>query len=271
MRKRVAIIGCGTIGSQVAQFIQSDLATQCELTILCDTHPEKIEFLQKKLDPLDIKTVTDFSKIWSDVDMVVEASSAECSGEIVQQSLQHDKDVIVLSIGGLLEIENLFKIAQDSKGTLYLPSGALAGLDCLSAAHIAGIEDVMIVTRKPTRGLLGAPYLEENDIDLNLLTEEKVIFEGNALEAIKGFPKNINVAALLSLAGIGIEKTRVRIETSPAWTQNSHEVHVKGAFGSFMTRTDNVPDPHNPKTSYLAVLSACALLKKIFSHVKIGV
>ena len=91
-----------------------------------------------------------------------------------------------------------------------------------------------------------------------------------AREAVKGFPKNINVSALLSLAGLGPDKTTVRIVTSPEYTRNSHEIKVVGDFGEVTTRTENVPDPSNPRTSYLAALSVCALLKKILGPIWLG-
>ncbi|MFQ5952709.1 MAG: aspartate dehydrogenase domain-containing protein, partial [Candidatus Omnitrophota bacterium] len=134
----------------------------------------------------------------------------------------------------------------------------------------AGIESVTITTRKPPKSIKGAPYLSENNIDVEGIKEETVIFEGNALDAIKGFPKNINVSALLSIAGIGPEKTRVKIVVSPEYTRNTHEIEVKSKAGTIKTRTENVPSPDNPKTSYLAALAAIASLRGYFDSIKIG-
>ena len=125
----------------------------------------------------------------------------------------------------------------------------------------AGLHNVTLTTRKPPKGLVGAPYLVENEIDVLSLTEPKVVFEGNAFEAARGFPANVNVAAALSLNGIGPYETKVRIIADPNATENSHEVVAEGAFGRMQTITTNMPSPRNPKSSYLASLSACAELR----------
>lgn len=127
-----------------------------------------------------------------------------------------------------------------------------------------------ITTRKAPRSIKGAPYLLENNIDVEKITRETLVFEGNALDAVKGFPKNINVSALLSISGIGPEKTKVRIIVSPKYTKNIHEIEVNGKAGTIRTRTENVPSPDNPKTSYLAVLAAIASLRGYFDSVRIG-
>jgi len=125
----------------------------------------------------------------------------------------------------------------------------------------AGLHTVILTTRKPPKGLEGAPYLEEHQIDLDGLTKPKVIFEGTAQEACKAFPKNVNVAAALSLAGIGPIETRVRIVADPQATANSHEVIAIGAFGNLKTYVENLPSPRNAKSSYLASLSTIAELR----------
>jgi aspartate dehydrogenase len=125
----------------------------------------------------------------------------------------------------------------------------------------AGLHSVTLTTRKPPKGLVGAPYLVEHGIELDNLTEPLVIFEGTALEAVKAFPQNVNVAGALSIAGIGPMETRVRVIADPHATCNSHEIVAEGAFGKLQTRTENLPSPRNAKSSYLASLSACAELR----------
>jgi len=132
------------------------------------------------------------------------------------------------------------------------------------------IDKATLTTRKPPKGLVGAPYLIEHNIDISSLADELVVFQGNALEAIKGFPKNVNVCAILSLAGIGAKETTVKIITSPTYMSNSHEVELEGDFGKLKSITENVPSPTNPKTSYLASLSAVAMLNTILGAIKIG-
>jgi aspartate dehydrogenase len=178
---------------------------------------------------------------------------------------------MIMSIGGLLANLALFSLAKKKKCRVILPSGAICGLDGIKAASIGGIKKVTLTTRKPPQGLKGAPYVVKNNIDLDSITDEKVIFEGTAEEAVRGFPKNVNVSAMLSIAGLGPQKTRVRIITAPQYTRNMHEIEVEGKFGRLVTRTENVPFPDNPRTSFLAALSAVATLKQILDDtIKIG-
>ena len=127
-----------------------------------------------------------------------------------------------------------------------------------------------MTTTKPPKALEGAPYIVKNKINLNTITTKTIIFEGSALEAVDAFPANINVAASLSIAGIGAEKTKVKIVADPNTGKNMHEIVVEGVFGKLTTSTENLPSPNNPKTSYLAVLSAISMVKKIVGNVKVG-
>jgi aspartate dehydrogenase len=140
----------------------------------------------------------------------------------------------------------------------------------LKSSATGRIDSVTLTTRKPPRGLEGAPYLKERGIDVSAIKDETMIFEGSAEDAVKGFPQNVNVAAVLSLAGLGASRTLVRIMTAPDCAVNSHEIEVKGEFGRLLARTENVPSKTNPKTSALAIFSAIATLERIANSVKIG-
>ncbi|MDD5135955.1 MAG: DUF108 domain-containing protein, partial [Candidatus Omnitrophica bacterium] len=166
--------------------------------------------------------------------------------------------------------EELLKKAEKKGVRVYIPSGALCGIDGVKSASAGRIDSVTLTTRKPPRGLAGAPYLKENKIDLDKITGKTIVFEGSAEEAIKGFPQNVNVSAALGLAGIGAKKTRVRLVTSPDYTKNIHEVEIVGECGRIFTRTENVPSKANPKTSGLAVFSAISTLAGITRSVRIG-
>jgi aspartate dehydrogenase len=161
-----------------------------------------------------------------------------------------------------MEHPELFDKARANNVQIWLPSGALCGLDGVRAAMEAGLHTVTLTTRKPPKGLEGAPWLVENNIDASALSEPLVVFEGSAREACKAFPKNVNVAAALSFAGIGPEETKVRIIADPKATSNSHEIFAEGAFGNLKTVTENMPSPRNAKSSYLASLSAVAELRR---------
>lgn len=266
---RVGIIGCGTIGSKIAEHIDKNLKGKAKLTVICDVDLKKAERLSGTLKSRP--KVTSTEGLIKSADLVVEAASSKVSGDVAGKALNAGKDVMVMSTGGLLKnYRSLFALAEKRKAHIYLPSGAICGLDGLKGAKFSKIQKVTLTTRKPPRGFEGAPYVVRNNIDLGGINDDRVLFEGDALKAMEGFPANINVAATLSLCGIGPKKTKVKIVASPAIKRNIHEIEVEGAFGKLIARTENVPSPGNPKTSYMAVLSAIATLEGILQGVKVG-
>jgi len=269
MRKiKVGIIGCGTIGSEIARACQTRLKNSIDLVGICDLIEERAQLLQNSLkDKPPILKLDDLVKRSG---LIVEAAGANISADILKKAINGKKDVLIMSVGGLLGNESLLENARNSGVRVYLPSGALCGIDGLKSASVGRIDSVTLTTRKPPKGLAGAPYIVKNNIDLSSIKEETIIFEGTASDAVKGFPQNVNVAAILSLAGLGAANTRVRIVTSPEITKNIHEVEIKGESGNITTRTENLPSKVNPKTSQLAVFSAIATLKGIVKSVRIG-
>lgn len=265
---KAGIIGCGAIGGVIADAIVNRFKGSIALLGVSDVNESNSHALIEKLS---LKTETlKQSELIKRCDLVIESASASISYEIAREALQAGKSVIVMSAGGLLGKSDIFDIAEKSSGMLYLPSGAICGLDGLKAAMMANVKSVTLTTRKPPRGLKGAPYITEKKIDLDSIKDETVIFEGAAGDAVRGFPQNVNVAATLSLCGLGKEKTMVRIITSPDYISNTHEVEIAGDFGRLKTVTDNLSMPANPKTSYLAALSAIAVLDGIAGKVRIG-
>lgn len=265
---KVGIVGCGTIGSEIAKACVGRLKEKVELAALCDVDKFKAALLVKALNK-DV-AVVGLDELIGKADLVVEAASASVSATVVEKSIDKGKSVLAMSVGGLLGKEDLLKKAERAGVRVFIPSGALCGIDGLKAASVGKIGSVTLTTRKPPKGLEGAPYLVEKGIDLGGIKKETVLFDGTAEEAVRGFPKNVNVCAVLSLAGIGAKKTRVRIVTSPDYTENVHEVEIKGECGRITTRTVNVPSKSNPKTSYMAVLSAIATLEGITESVRVG-
>ncbi|MFA5255681.1 MAG: aspartate dehydrogenase [Candidatus Omnitrophota bacterium] len=265
---KVGIIGCGTIGSEMARACRTRLKDFIDLAGICDLVEGKAGLLQKSLkDNTPILKVDDLINM---SDLIVEAAGAKISADILRRAISGKKDVLIMSIGGLLGNESLLENARNAGIRVYLPSGALCGIDGLKSASIGRIDSVTLTTRKPPKGLTGAPYIAENNIDLSSIKKETVIFEGTAGDAVKGFPQNVNVAAILSLAGLGAANTRVRIVTSPDYTKNIHEVEIKGESGNITTRTENLPSKVNPKTSQLAVFSAIATLEGVVKSVRMG-
>jgi aspartate dehydrogenase len=159
---------------------------------------------------------------------------------------------------------------KDFKKTIFLPSGAIAGLDGIKSVKDE-LESVSITTTKHPRSLKGAKFFENSKINLDSISSPMTVFEGTAKEAVSLFPANINVAALLSLSGIGSERTNVKIVADPDTDKNTHHIEAAGKFGKMTFTIENFPDPDNPKTSRLAILSAIETLKKYCSNdIQIG-
>ncbi len=274
---RAGVVGCGAIGSEICKSIDSESGLGIELKLLIDKHPENIERLCKKLKnkPDIIKSdSTKLDETLTEVDLLIECASQAAVREFVIPALKQGKDAMILSVGALLCEPGLFEelesISKEKGCRVYIPSGAVAGIDGLKSGAVGGIQSVELRTRKPPSGFEGNEYVKEKGIDLSSIEREKTLFTGSAKEAVKYFPENVNVAASLSLAGIGSEATRVTIVADPSTMENVHEIKVRGEFGKLFVRVENVPSRANPKTSYLAALSAIATLKSISYPIRVG-
>ena len=268
MRKTVSIIGCGAIGSALVAYAGKELAPEIEKILLFDLDRARLEDLAGGT-PGAVQA-GNIEECVAASDLVVEAASPALVPDLLKRVVEAGKDAMIMSIGGVIGNEGLLDQARQKGIRIMLPTGAIAGIDAVKAASISGIESATLTTRKAPRSIKGAPYLAEKGIDPDAIKEETVIFEGSALEAIKGFPKNVNVSALLSLAGIGPERTVVRILVSPEYKTNSHEIRINSSAGAITTLTENAPSPQNPRTSYLAALAAMAALAGYFDPVRIG-
>ena len=267
-RKKIGIIGCGTIGSSLAKAVSRGLSGQATLAFISEHRPEKAEKLKRKLHS-GVQIVS-MAELVRRSDIIVEAASAAAAAEVLKLNLKSGQDVLIMSVGGLLKVKNPLAVLKNKKARFWIPSGALCGIDGLLGSAQAGLKSVKIVTRKPPQGLNQAPHFQKHKFPELRGNEEKRVFVGSALEAVKSFPQNINVAAVLSLAGLGARKTRVEIWTSNAYRSNRHEVFIRSGAGEIHTLTNNVPSRENPKTSAMAIYSAIAILEKIFSTVRIG-
>jgi aspartate dehydrogenase len=262
--KRVGIIGCGTIGGQLAMAIDSGSVKNATLVSLFDVVQGSAQALKLKLRTGDVSAHTDFDSFISstDCDIVVEAASQDAVRKFAPGVLGSGKSLMIMSVGALADKALLQSLLQAAKGRVYVPTGAIAGIDAIKAVrHL--LESVTLTTTKSPRALAGAPFFEKAEIKLEDVKEKTIVYEGQASEAVRMFPANVNVAAVLSLAGIGFEKTMVRIVADPAASTNQHEITAKGSFGEFRFTVNNAPSPGNPKTSYLAVLSAIECLRAI--------
>ncbi len=268
---RIALIGCGNIGSFIATEIDEE-RIKGSLTRVYDIDEENairlIGCLRNK--PVIARDIKDLVE---GVNIVVEAASQKAVRHYIPIALNAGVDVLIMSTGALLDTslhEELMGLAEKNNCNIYIPSGAIGGLDALKAADNADVHEVVLTTIKPPKSLKNIKFLEDSGVDVESLSEETVLFEGSASEAVKLFPKNVNVSAILSLAGIGPVKTKVIVKCDPTSDKNIHEIIVKGDFGEFSSKTMNVPSPDNPGTSYLACLSAVQTLKQISEKIKIG-
>ena len=266
---RIGVVGCGAIGSSLVKAIVSDFSKEAELLSLYDIDIEKAYNLSAKLDKK--LAALNLEGLINKVDLVIEATKTDSAFDIAKKAISHSRDIMIMSVGGIIEhYQELKALAEEKKAHIFIPSGAICGIDGLKAAGCGKINKVILTTKKPPKAFLGAPYIVKKKIRLDNIDKDTVIFEGNAVQAIRAFPQNINVAATLSLAGIGPENTLVRIVASPTIDRNVHQVEVDSDAGKIIAVSENVVHPDNPKTSYLAVLSAVAVLKQILEPVKIG-
>ena len=264
---KIGIVGCGAIGTSLALLIDKRLSN-ARVSCLCDIDELKSHVLKKKLG---YGTICSLKQAIKKSDLVVEAASAKVSFEIARQALLCGKNVLVMSIGGILGFEKkLFDLAKKNKAMIYFPSGAICGLDGLKALIPAGIDSISLRTMKSPRALEGADYIVKNNIDLSLIKEDTVIFSGEAYEAVKAFPQNINIVALLTIAAGGLCVPEVEIIASPGQARNVHIIEIVSKAARLLIRCENVPSPDNPKTSYLAVLSAFLVISGISDVVSIG-
>jgi aspartate dehydrogenase len=271
---KVALIGCGSIGTTLAKAIDAGKAGDVELVWLYDLKRENSEALAGKLVSKP-KIAKDVEQIRSDktVDLVIEAASQKAVALYAIDILKSGKDFMMMSAGAFSDDQLLKSVRKESEKTgrrVYLPSGAILGIDGVKAAMLGEIEEVTLTTRKPPAALAYSSYLREHGINLAGLKKPLTVFEGSAREAVRAFPESVNVAATLSLAGIGLERTKVKVIADPSLDRNVHEIRVRGKAGEFATKARNVPSPENPRTSYLAALSAIRMLRNMTETVRIG-
>ena len=270
--KRIGLLGCGSIGTQIAIAIDTGIIP-AKLTHIFDEDKEKSASLASKLKnkPEIVENVHLLSS--NPVDLVVEAASQDAVSDNALSILQNRKDLVIMSSGALLD-ESVFEIISDAckelKKTVYLPSGAISGIDAIKSVKNE-LDSVVLTTTKHPNSLKGAKFFDDFKINLDEINEPSTIFEGTASEAVRLFPKNINVSALLSISGLGSHETIVKIIADPNTTKNTHEITARGKFGQITTKIENVPDSNNPRTSRLAILSAIETIRSICtSDIKIG-
>lgn len=268
----IGIVGAGAIATFLMTKINQDKAGEMRVTSVFVRNYEKYQNLEQQHHVTLFNDLDAF--LASDIDIVVEAANIEAVRALFPNILPK-KDVILISIGAMADADFFQKmnhLAEMYGRTIHLPSGAIGGLDLLQNAHADnGVHSVSLTTRKPAHTLIdSAKGTEQAQPNKEANAGEKVVFNGRASEAIKQFPKNINVSIILSLAAKGVDETNVTIIADPTIDNNIHSIDIKGDFGTASVTVANKPLPENPKTSYLAAMSVLGTLKRIQNRIKIG-
>ncbi|MCZ6636964.1 MAG: aspartate dehydrogenase [Alphaproteobacteria bacterium] len=268
MRKmNIAIVGLGSIGTTLVRKLGLGEIPGANLVAVSVRNEDKGRAVLAKAG-VNVPIV-EISELAEVADLIIECAPAAILPEIATPVLKAGKKIMVVSCGALLAHPELIDLAHEHGGQIIIPTGALIGLDAVSAAAEGEIKSVRMITRKPVRGLLGAPYLVENGIEIEGITEPMRVFEGTARDAAKGFPANLNVAVALSLAGIGPDATRLEIWADPSVTRNTHKIVVDSDSASFEMSIENIPS-ENPKTGRITALSVIAAIRKLTAPLRVG-
>ena len=275
---RVCLIGCGAIGSELAVAIDSGKVGSATLVALFDTIEDAAQRLRMRLQNDKVAIFSNFLELTSSrefkvADIVIEAASQAAAKNFSRSVVEFNKDLLLMSVGALADelfLSQLLSVVSMNGKHIYVPSGAIAGIDAIKSVK-GMLDSVTLTTTKNPSALAGAPFFNSDPNRLKSMKKKTLVYQGPAAEAVNKFPANINVAAVLSLAGLGIQETKVKIIADPHITVNQHQIEAAGAFGEMAITVRNIPSPNNPKTSFLAVLSAIECLRSICSPgIKVG-
>lgn len=270
---RIALIGCGAIGRVVAEAVLGSNVPRARLVALATRSSNDFarRLSEKAHCPL-VRTPAEVLSAYPTV--VLEAAAPAAVRDFAIPFLRAGIDVVVLSVAAFANedlLQQTVQVASRSGARVLIPSGAIGGLEVLRAARAVGaLDKVALSTRKHPKGLREAPYVRERQLLETDLTSEQVIFEGSAREAAVAFPQNVNIAATISLAGLGFDRTRVRVIADPKTSRTVHKLTASGSFGELQLSLANVPHPEQPRTSWLAAMSAVSALSGYGFPLQIG-
>lgn len=267
---RITIVGCGARGEMLAK--AADKMEEVKRIYLVDTDKQRAEKLANEVEKAIV--VDSIEDELYHCDLVVEAASQDAAKEILKKTVGRGVDIMLMSAGALVDDEfraMVFEKAKNCDARIFIPSGALTGTDGLRAASQDELATVELITTTGPKSLAHNDYFESQGVDVSAIKEKKVVYSGTARDAVKSFPRNVNVAATVSLLGVGFDKTIVTIVLDPEATTNSYELIVKGSFGTSVARTSNVVSPESPSTSILATYSAITALKRIIRNEWVGI
>lgn len=262
---KLAIIGSGALGSIIGEEITTKLFQDYELIGIFS---ENFENTLKLTDKLKCKAYNSLNEVINDKpDYIIEAASPQVVKDMGIQILGNGINLIPLSVGAFADKEfynKVKQVAMENKVRVHIPSGAVGGFDVLQAAILMEDGEISITTEKSPKSLNGAPFLEGRQLSKENIEE---VFSGSAKEAIKFFPKNINVAVATALATRGVDNTQVDIRSIPDMKSNKHKIQLVGDTVKVTVEIESIPSPNNPKSSTLAAWSVIALLKNLVSPI----
>jgi aspartate dehydrogenase len=234
-----------------------------ESIVLFDVAPGAAARLAGELSKPEV--APDLRRGIAGADVVLESATQAAAAGLLPAALEAGRHVVAMSVGALVDDDlrgECARIARERGARLVIPSGAIGGIDALQAACEAGLDEVRLTTRKPPAGFAGSGYVDRAGLDLGSLTDPKLVYSGPARQAVRLFPQNVNVAATVSIAGIGFDRTTVDVVCDPQIERNTHHLFARGAFGELEVEMRNLPSPENPKTSHLAALSAVRAVRR---------
>ena len=264
---KIGIIGFGAIGFDVAKKLDKETDKFNVIGVHSRTKNKIIDKTSSFNSPLRYFSLDEICK---KSDIVIDCAPKEAFKEIIQKCLDYKTKLITVSGAGILENQEIINKAREHSTQIFLASGAIIGLDGLSAVSEGKVDYVKMITRKPPNALIKAKFVLENKIKLANLNEPRLIFSGNALEGAKAFPANVNVAAAVGLAGVGAKKTQLEIWADPTLTKNTHTILVKSDSSNFKIEIENIQSVENPGTGKITALSVVATLRGMISSLKVG-
>ena len=268
---RVGLAGAGAIATVLIDGIARGCAGTARVTAI-GRREEEAPTVDVRARRHSAAAFSDLTRLPDHANLIIEAAGPDVVRQYAAGWLAAGADVMILSAGALVDpafVAELRAVARAHDVRILVPSGAIAGIDGIRAGALGGLYSLRLRTTKPPRGLAGAPHVVAHAIALDELTAATTIFEGSVDDAVRAFPSNINVAAVIALAGAGVP-VRVSVVADPLAQTNTHEIEASGDFGTFTVRLDNEPSPANPKTSALAPLSALAMLRRLSESLWVG-
>ncbi len=264
---RVALGGFGAIGGVVARRLDQGLRGLRLVAVSARDVARAEAKMAGFAQPVPVVALEALAEL---AEIVIECAPPTVFRQVAEPAIRAGRIFFAVSAGQLLEQDDLIELARASGARIIVPTGGLLGLDAVRAAALGEIRSVRMITRKPPGGLEGAPYLAERGIALDRLDAPHKLFEGSARDGARGFPANVNVAAALSLAGIGPDRTRLEIWADPRLQRNVHRILVEADSARFEMQIENIPTAENPRTGKITPLSVITALQSLTATLRIG-